>query len=84
MKISKVVFVIVFMMTSSLIRAQRKLESCGVSRVKSNASIDSIGDFSRGTWPWIVAILEKMQSSDDYFCTGTFILENKVLTGESF
>lgn len=80
----KVSLLFSFMLVGSSIKAQSESVSCGISRVKSDASIESGGDFSRGTWPWMVAILEKTETSYKYFCTGTFILENKVLTGKIY
>lgn len=75
---------ITFMLIWSSIKAQLNADSCGVSSIKSTASIENGGNFFRGTWPWMVAILEKTQNTDKYFCTGTFILENKVLTGKFY
>lgn len=39
--------------------------------------------FAQGAWPWMVAIYKVNQGSELFICSGTFILERKVLTSKS-
>lgn len=60
-------------------RQIRQTSSCGVPYSEGTGLIIGGKNIERGSWPWMVALLEK--PSGKFFCGGTLISETKVVTG---
>lgn len=56
-------------------------EQCGVP-TQSTSLIIGGSTFQRGTWPWMVALMQKNISPPKLFCGGVLVSKTKVLTGE--
>lgn len=54
-------------------------KACGVSSKRYELLTIKRKDFSKGTWPWMVAMFKEINK--DYFCTGTMVSTVKVVTG---
>lgn len=37
-------------------------------------------NFRRGNWPWMVALFQKSDAEDKFFCGGVLVAQNKILT----
>lgn len=59
----------------------RHIENCGVSGSKSGLIVHG-EDFPRGTYPWIVALMHTGFESPKYFCAGSLISKNFVISGK--
>lgn len=57
-------------------------DACGVPS-QSTSLIIRGSDFQRGTWPWMVALLEKTVTPPRFFCGGVLVTSKKILTGEN-
>lgn len=55
-------------------------QSCGVASASGTGLVHGGERFIRGAWPWMVALVD--QKTSYYFCSGTFVSEKRVLTGE--
>lgn len=58
---------------------------CGISEVKSESLkvFDDKGQLSKdGQWPWAAALYLKTENQRQYFCSGTLISDQYVLTGK--
>lgn len=67
--------------------SQESLENvntCGVSQVTTGFIHHGAG-FKRGTYPWLVAMMLKTNyTTPQFFCGGTIISSNFVLTGKQY
>lgn len=64
-------------------RFKRQGSSCGVNYKKGVGLIFGGEKFERGTWPWMVAMLNRQSKMDNkFFCSGTLVSSSKVVTGE--
>lgn len=54
---------------------------CGVSKVPSGLIVRGSG-FSRGDFPWIVALMQTKNQPVSFFCGGTLISSTFVITGK--
>lgn len=81
--IFNLLIVCVILIKSSVLandRSQGRNDSCGVSRSKSGLIVYGV-DFPRGSFPWIVALMHQGWSPPKYFCGGTLISKNFVISG---
>lgn len=69
-------------LNETLSRLKRNDANCGIPSQATSLIISGYG-FQRGTWPWMVALLEKTTSPPKLFCGGVLVSTTKVLTGES-
>lgn len=67
--------------TSDISRAKRQNVACGVSSKKDVALIINGEEFAKGTWPWMVAMFKKTNAKEEFFCGGTMVSTDKVITG---
>lgn len=67
---------------TSNLRLKRANEVCGVTSQSTSLIING-NDFQRGTWPWMVALMQKTTSPPKLFCGGVLVSRTKVLTGEN-
>jgi secreted trypsin-like serine protease len=56
-------------------------QQCG-SPMQSTSLVIGGNNFQRGTWPWMVALMQKVTSPPKLFCGGVLVSFTKVLTGE--
>lgn len=64
-------------------RLRRSTHTCGVPKRISGLIIRG-QSFSRGSFPWIVALLYKQTEPPSFFCGGTLISSTFVLSGKNF
>lgn len=62
-------------------RVQRSAETCGVSKVNTGLIVRG-QSFSRGSFPWIVALTYTKVQPPMFFCAGTIISPNFVVSGK--
>lgn len=62
-------------------RLQRSVDTCGKSKIKTGLIVRG-RNFSRGTFPWIVALSYKGFGPPKFFCGGTLISKTFVISGE--
>ncbi len=56
------------------------VDNCGLSSI--NTTMIAFGeDYRRGTFPWTVALMHKAPSSPKFFCGGTLISKDYVISG---
>lgn len=55
---------------------------CGVPS-QSTSLVVGGKEFTRGTWPWMVALMQKNSTPPKLFCGGVLVSANKVVTGET-
>lgn len=60
---------------------QTRQNACGMS-LKETGLIVQGKDFTCGTFPWIVALMYIEKKPPEYFCGGTLISENFVISGK--
>lgn len=73
---------VVFVSSNEVERSQRDTEGqCGVPS-QSTSLVVGGDDFPRGSWPWMVAIMQRNVTPPTLLCGGVLISESKVLTGE--
>lgn len=61
----------------------REISSCGVPTKLPTGLIFKGQNFTKASWPWLVALLSrKPKSQPDFFCGGTLITRSRVVTGE--
>lgn len=70
-------FLLIFAFASSFLLVNS--QQCGVPS-KTVSLIHRGGDFNRGKWPWMAALLLKVNSEQRFFCGGVLISKTKVLT----
>jgi hypothetical protein len=64
-------------------RFKRQNSVCGVASPSARSLIDGSETFSRGSWPWMVALMHKTPAKPlKFFCSGTLVTNRKVVTGE--
>lgn len=63
-------------------RLQRNGNLCGVP-VNIVGLIIQGQNFTRGSFPWIVALMQTRSSPPEFFCAGTLISKTFVISGES-
>lgn len=56
-------------------------QQCGVP-TQSTSLVIGGNNFQRGTWPWMVALMQKETTPPKLFCGGVLVSTTKVLTGE--
>lgn len=61
-------------------RSKRDSEVCGFPSQVTSLIIGG-DNFQRGTWPWMVAMMERTVSPPKFFCGGVLVTKTKVLTG---
>lgn len=84
------VLILLFVHNSELLKSssvatekiKRQNLSCGTPNIKEVALILRGQDFTRGAWPWMVAIFKRNGGSDDFICSGTLVSTEKVVTGK--
>lgn len=62
---------------------QRIVDACGVSRIRQPLIMNG-NTFTRGTFPWIVALNYQGFNETKFFCAGTLISTTFVMSGKSF
>lgn len=62
-------------------RSKRNNDVCGVPTQSSSLVVNGV-DFQRGTWPWMVPLMDRTTSPPKLFCGGVLVTKTKVLTGE--
>ena len=55
---------------------------CG-KPAKSSGFIVNGKNFKRGEFPWMVAMLNKLKKSPEFFCAGTLVSTRHVITGKA-
>lgn len=86
-KVFLILIVILFIgnCNATLGRVKRQSRSCGVAGIVGRGLIVSGKSFERGKFPWMVALMEKINSEHPtFFCGGTLVSTNKVMTGMKF
>ena len=66
---------------ATLKRVRRNNGACGIPS-QSTSLIIRGNDFPRGTWPWMVALMQKATSPPRLFCGGVLVSSTKILTGK--
>lgn len=74
-------FVGVLGVHSNQTRLMRDNEVCGIPSQVTSLIVNG-AYFDRGTWPWMVAVMERAVSPPKFFCGGVLVSLNKVLTGK--
>lgn len=64
-------------------RPSRSAETCGVQKIRSGLIVRG-QDFSRGAFPWIVALMHTGTRPPKFFCGGTLISKTFVISGRVF
>lgn len=67
----------------SISRSRRKAEICGVPKIKTGLIVRG-QNFPRGSFPWIVALMDKRWEIPIFFCAGTLISKTFVISGNLF
>jgi secreted trypsin-like serine protease len=63
-------------------KVKREVSNCG-KRSQSRGFIVGGSNFERGDFPWMAALMFRADDKPpEYFCGGTLISENQVVTGE--
>lgn len=63
------------------IRLKRSSQTCGVSKLNFGLIVKE-QSFSRGSFPWIVALMYTATEPASFFCGGTLISTTFVVSGE--
>jgi hypothetical protein len=83
-----------FYLALSTVESQREFNR-SISRFKRNSShrcgipsqttslVIGGSNFQRGSWPWMVALMQKTESTPKLFCGGVLISSTKILTGDN-
>lgn len=61
-------------------RLHRQTDTCGVPKIEMGMIVQG-QDFIRGSLPWIVALMHLGFSPPAFFCGGTLISKNFVISG---
>lgn len=62
-------------------RLKRSADTCGVA-IGTTALISKGQNFTRGDFPWIVALMDATIKPVEYFCGGTLISSTFVISGK--
>lgn len=62
--------------------AKAQQNECG-SSIQSSGFIVGGGDLEHGEFPWMVALLKKGDNPPSFFCSGTLVSSQNVVTGEN-
>lgn len=72
----------IFLVTiSSASRLKRNNDVCGVPTQSSSLVVNGV-DFQRGTWPWMVPLMDRTTSPPKLFCGAVLVSKTKVITGK--
>lgn len=75
------IFTVVASSETVPVRLQRSTGNCGVPKIRTGLVI--LGqNITRGDFPWIVALMYTLFKPPTYFCGGTLITSNFVVTGK--
>jgi secreted trypsin-like serine protease len=66
----------------SLSRFKRNSSQCGIPSQTTSLVIGG-SNFQRGSWPWMVALMQKTEATPKLFCGGVLISSTKILTGDN-
>lgn len=83
MKFIRILFLLVTVNSEKAfaVRMKRNTETCGVAKVSSGFIVRG-ENFARGNFPWIVALTYIKEQPPIFFCGGTIISSNFVISGE--
>lgn len=76
-----VVFAIAASVKKVLGQARRSADNCGVAKINRGLIVGG-RTFSRGKFPWIVALMNIRIRPAQYFCGGTLISSDFVISGK--
>lgn len=62
-------------------RLERSTDNCGIPKINSGLIFGG-GNFSRGYFPWIVALTYTETHPPKFFCAATILTSSFVVTGE--
>lgn len=73
----------VFVESTDLIikRSTRNVDTCGIPKAKLGLIVSG-QDFTRGAFPWIVALTHTGFRPPKFFCAGTLISKTFVISGK--
>jgi secreted trypsin-like serine protease len=77
----KFIILTLILSTISCERFKRNSNSCGIPSQSTSLVIGG-DEFPRGSWPWMVALMNRNITPPELFCGGILVSENKVLTGK--
>jgi secreted trypsin-like serine protease len=79
----KIILVLMLLaIETSAVRYRRDSnQKCGTP-TQSTSLVVGGSTFQRGTWPWMVALMQKATNPPKLFCGGVLVSYTKVLTGE--
>lgn len=63
-------------------RHKRKVDFCGSSARHSGLIVHG-SNFTRGDYPWIVALMYTKNGEKGFFCSGTLVSSRHVVTGKN-
>lgn len=69
-------------LSSSSNRHKRDVRTCG-SSIRNSGLVVHGTSFSRGNFPWIVALINTKDRANKFFCAGTLVSNRHVITGEN-